>query len=68
MQKSKKSLVAATFEKAKSCVFADLAVHNPKVGGSIPPPATNGVNRLALLLLYQIFASQALARLLPDFF
>jgi len=33
--------VAATFEKAKTCVFAGMVIHNPKVGGSIPPPATN---------------------------
>src|ERR1044072_7319098 len=23
-----------------------MVIHNPKVGGSIPPPATNGVNNL----------------------
>jgi hypothetical protein len=36
-----KTLVAATFEKAITYVFADVVIHNPKVGGSIPPPATN---------------------------
>jgi hypothetical protein len=33
--------VAATFEKAKTYAFAEMVIHNPKVGGSIPPPATN---------------------------
>ncbi|HAF22105.1 MAG TPA: hypothetical protein DCK93_04195 [Blastocatellia bacterium] len=33
--------MAATFEKAKTYVFAEMVVHNPKVGSSIPPPATN---------------------------
>jgi hypothetical protein len=34
----RKSLVAATFEKANTYIFAELMIHNPKVGGSIPPP------------------------------
>jgi hypothetical protein len=38
---ARKSLVAATFEKAKTYVFAGMVIHNPKVGSSIPPPATN---------------------------
>jgi hypothetical protein len=38
--------VAATFEKAKTYVFAGMVIHNPKVGGSIPPPATNVFNDL----------------------
>jgi hypothetical protein len=33
-------LVAATFEKANTYVFAEMTIHNPKVGGSIPPRAT----------------------------
>jgi hypothetical protein len=41
MENRRKSLVAATFEKAKTYVFAGMVIHNPKVGGSIPPPATN---------------------------
>jgi len=40
--------VAATFEKANTYVFAGMVIHNPKVGGSIPPPATNTVNDLQL--------------------
>jgi hypothetical protein len=40
MENRRKSLVAATFEKAKTYVFAGMVIHNPKVGGSIPPPAT----------------------------
>jgi hypothetical protein len=35
--------VAATFEKAKTYVLAGMVIHNPKVGGSIPPPATNQI-------------------------
>jgi hypothetical protein len=41
MENPPKSLVAATFEKAITYVLAGLVIHNPKVGGSIPPPATN---------------------------
>jgi len=41
MQNGPKFLVAATFEKANTYVFAEYAIHNSKVGGSIPPPATN---------------------------
>jgi len=26
-----------------------MVIHNPKVGGSIPPPATNQINNLLLL-------------------
>jgi len=36
--------VAATLETAKTYVFAGMVIHNPKVGGSIPPPATNSSN------------------------
>jgi len=38
MENLRKSLVAATFEKAKTYVLAGIVIHNPKVGGSIPPP------------------------------
>jgi len=41
-----KSMVAATFEKAITYVFAKWVIHNPKVGSSSLPPATNGVNYL----------------------
>ena len=41
MQNGPKFLVAATCEKANTWVFAGMVIHNPKVGGSIPPPATN---------------------------
>jgi hypothetical protein len=34
-------VVAATVEKANTYVFAEMVIHNPMVGGSIPPPATN---------------------------
>ena len=37
-------MVAATFKKANTYVFAEKVIHNPKVGGSIPPPATNFLN------------------------
>src|SRR5262249_31443578 len=33
-------LVAATFEKAKTYIFAGLVIHNSKVVGSSPTPAT----------------------------
>jgi hypothetical protein len=46
MQNGPKFLVAATFEKANTYVFAEKVIHNPKVGGSIPPPATNVFNYL----------------------
>ena len=41
-----KSLVAATFEKANTYIFAKLMIHNPKVVGSSPTPATNRINKL----------------------
>jgi hypothetical protein len=41
MQNGTNFLVAATFEKANTYVLPKYAIHNPKVGGSIPPPATN---------------------------
>ena len=34
MRNGQKSLVAATFEKAKTYVFAEMMIHNPKVAGS----------------------------------
>jgi len=37
-------LVAETLEKANTYVLAEMVVHNPKVGGSIPPPATSNLN------------------------
>ena len=40
MSIARRFLVAATFEKANIYVFAGMMIHNPKVGGSIPPPAT----------------------------
>jgi hypothetical protein len=30
--------------KGKDLRFARMVIHNPKVGGSIPPPATNFLN------------------------
>jgi hypothetical protein len=36
----RKFLVAATIEKARTYVFAEMVIHNPKVGSSILPPAT----------------------------
>ena len=36
----RKSLVAAALEKAITYVFAEMMIHNPKVGSSILPPAT----------------------------
>jgi hypothetical protein len=44
--KCSKFLAAATFEKAKTYVFAARLIHNPKVGGSIPPLATSNLNEL----------------------
>jgi hypothetical protein len=41
MENGRKSSVAATFEKANTYVFAETVVHNPKVAGSSPAPATN---------------------------
>ncbi len=44
-----------------------MVIHNPKVGGSIPPPATNGVNSLqrqapaAVLLLWGLLCRSAFA-------
>src|SRR6185369_11138237 len=46
MQNRPKFLVAATSEKANTYVLPKYAIHNPKVGGSIPPPATNKINNL----------------------
>jgi len=37
-------LLAATLEMAKTYVLTGMVIHNPKVGGSIPPPATNILN------------------------
>ncbi len=41
MENVRKFLVAATLEKANTCVFAEMVIHNPKVAGSSPAPATN---------------------------
>jgi hypothetical protein len=38
MVNARRILVAATLAKAKTYVFAEMVIHNPKVGGSIPPP------------------------------
>jgi hypothetical protein len=38
-------------------------IHNPKVGGSIPPPATNKINYLRIP---SIDRAEAFSRLLPD--
>jgi hypothetical protein len=45
--------------KGKDLVFAGMVIHNPKVGGSIPPPATNN---LLLLNIYKRPASFHLER------
>jgi hypothetical protein len=39
-------MAAATLEKANTYFFAEMTIHNPKVGGSIPPPATNNLSEL----------------------
>lgn len=44
--KSSKILGGCNHSKAKTYVFAGMVIHNLKVGGSIPPTATN----LSLLL------------------
>jgi hypothetical protein len=41
MENARKFFVAATLEKAKTYVFAGMMIHNPKVVGSSPTPATN---------------------------
>ncbi|PWT83587.1 MAG: hypothetical protein C5B44_00305 [Acidobacteria bacterium] len=38
MENARKFLVAATFEKANTYVFAGMVIHNPKVGSSSLPP------------------------------
>jgi hypothetical protein len=40
MENPPKSLVAATFEKAKTYVLAEMVIYNSKVVGSSPTPAT----------------------------
>ena len=36
-------LGGCNFLAGKYLRFAGMVIHNPKVGGSIPPPATNGI-------------------------
>jgi len=43
---ARKFLVAATISKGKDLSFAEMVIHNPKVGSSILPPATNPINHL----------------------
>ena len=38
--------MAASRFKSITYVYASRVIHNPKVGGSIPPPATNKINNL----------------------
>jgi hypothetical protein len=53
MEIVRKILVAATFEKAKTYIFAELVIHNPKVGSSSLPPATSKINYLQQALMRQ---------------
>jgi hypothetical protein len=45
MEIVRKFLVAATFEKAKTYVFAEMIIHNPKVEGSFRPSLL-GISRM----------------------
>ena len=59
--------MAATFEKANTYVLAETVIHNPKVGSSILPPATNVVSSLqrpavaAVRLLWGLLRRSAFA-------
>jgi len=50
-----KTLVAATFEKAKPYVFAEARIRDREVGGSNPLATTNYIKRLRLPLLAAVF-------------
>jgi hypothetical protein len=39
--KCSKTIGGCNHIKGKDLLFAGIVIHNPKVGGSIPPPATN---------------------------
>jgi len=58
--------VAATFEKANIYVFAGMVIHNPKVGGSIPPPATNCLLKPNNLQLASFSLNESVANLYPQ--